>query len=209
MKKITSILLIISSLFTLSSLSFSYCGAEEVTKAAKVESITLNVENIKKEDQEKRNEKIKKFLAEKGKCFPENKLMKINSLLHSLKEDELEIVLNVDFKKPGYVTLAAIFGGLGGLDNFALRGHFKGLMNFMFNCLATFSALCQYKGYLNISKDWSNMDDIVEIFYTLFARIGLVTVPTAILNWVSKMSDAGARTRNFNYQLLLNTIGVK
>ena len=146
MKKITSILLIISSLFTLSSLSFSYCGAEEVTKAAEVESITSNVNEITKEDQEIRNEKIKKFLDEKGKYFPECTLMEINSILHSLTDAELEIALNLDFKKPLYITLATILGGFVGLDSFILgdgAGHSRLILG-AFNLLSAWEC----HGYL-------------------------------------------------------------
>ena len=184
MKKITSILLIISSLFTLSSLSFSYCGAEKVTKESEVKSITTNEKNITKEDQEKRNEKIKHFLAEKGKCFPENKLMEINSLLHSLKDDELEIVLNVDFKKPGCVTLASIFLGSVGFDRFMIDDIDEGINNISRTGLI-----------------------ILSLYKPIFGmNMAPFLIPVCILKLTKNIATSAKRTKEYNYQLLLKTM---
>ena len=100
------------------------------------------------------------------------------------------------------MTLAAIFGGLGGWDNFTSRDHFKGLMNLAFNSAVAISTLflCSEGG--NFNKDFSQMSDS-ECTLTVFTRSAFVTLPVAILNWVSKMSDAGARTRNFNFNFYL------
>lgn len=181
MKKFISLFLVITSLFTLSS-SISCCAVEENPKTAEVEA-TIDVNTTNEKEDKIKKLKINKFLAENRKWFPENKIDIIKERLNELGDDDLEIVLKLDFKNPKYVTLSAFFG----LDELILNNIFK----FFPKAALSFFASCGL--FKLFKKDHSTID--WSGFYLLIIWNALC------------MLNAPWATQDYNYNLLCRTLG--
>lgn len=214
MKKIISILLVIASLFTLNS-NFLCCGSPIVSEPTSSESLNDNNSISFKE------KKIKKFFSEKGNYFPTDKLMEINSLLHTLRDDELELVLSVNFKNPSYITLAAVLGGAYGIDDLVIHSKIKGSLRLILGVYtSSMIALCEKLKNLskymiindkeidkNVKKELEESFIIVDKYDKQAFKSLLVLVPATIVSWIINIFTASDRAKEYNYQLLLKTLG--
>lgn len=194
MKKFTALLLVVVSLFTLSSSLLCY-GAPIGTEPTALESLNDNNAISFKE------KKIKKFFSEKGQYFPTDKLLEINSLLHTLKNDELELVLIVNFKNPRYVNLIASIGGAFGADDRELGSNFTGLLRLLLGYITG----CSVVALKSFSDPNHGRKYEKATQYTSFGLC--VLVPTTIVSWIINISTASDRAKEYNYQLLLKTLG--
>ena len=182
-KKFISILLVIASLFTLSS-SMLCCRAEENSTQT-----TIDIKTTEKK--ESKDENIKKFLDEKRNYFPENKLLEICRFLSNLSDTELEIALSLNFKNPKLLTLTAILGGAFGVDRFALGSPIRGVSKL---ALTTVTRL--------FSTAALNASDFYDRKF--FELCMSVTLPTAIMSWVTSITTASERAKEYNYQLFIS-----
>lgn len=182
MKKIIALLLVITSLFALSSSALCF-GTWESSKTAETEILS----DVKTTEEKKK--KIEEFLNEKRNYFPENKLVEICHFLSKLSDTELEIALSLNFKNPKLLTLTAILGGAIGADRFALGSSIRGVSKLT---LTTVNALVFAEPLSTTSFEGA---------YDFFKCCMFVTLPT-IISWIASIATASRRAREYNYQLL-------
>lgn len=181
MKKFIALILIVTSLFTLSS-SISCCAIQENSKAAEVET-TKDVNTTNGKDEKIKKLKINKFLAEISSLLPPDKLIELENIrdcLNKLTSEELEIVLNLNFKNPAYTTLAAALGGPFYFDRFFERS----LGNKLF-------------------------DVACIVFFTIpgFGFLGSLCGGFLFGEWIGFLISASTVARGYNYKLLCSTLG--
>lgn len=105
MKNIIALLVVVTSLFVLSSNLFCYADSN-------------NSESIEDTKKIQKEIKINSFIASNRNYFPKNKLIAIKSILNNLNDYELELALDMDFTHPAVMILVSFFLGELGIDRF-------------------------------------------------------------------------------------------
>lgn len=199
MKKIVAMVLVIASLFTLSS-SVLCCGAEENSKAPEIESTSDLITTVDKEIT--KEEKVEKFLSEKKNYFPKDKISEIKSILENVSDNELNIVLSLKFDNPSSMEFISLSAGGLGLDRFKFGDTGMGVLKIILSVLSLGSLGVLY-----------TCDNVTATFSTLTKRLTcMAALITNFANLSVALYDAftvPCRVRQTNYEYLLKIIGQK
>ena len=154
------------------------------------------------------NDKLDMWFMQNGKHFPQDSIFNLQEKLAKLPESSIRLLFGLDLKNPVVMLLFCIFLNFFAIDRFML-GHI-GMGIFRIGIWLVWIILfAAYIVNVNIAATASGRvaRDAAQTAEGLAIAIGVLAIPLliyAIIEMVSCMK----RTREYNLQLVMKTLGV-
>ena len=154
------------------------------------------------------NDKLDIWFIQNGKYFPQDSIFNLQDKLSKLPESSIRLLFGLDLKNPTVMLLLCMFLGFFSIDRFMIGHIGMGILR-MGIWLVWFILLVAHSINVNIAATASGWvaRDAAETAHYLGIAIGILAIPILIYA-ITEMVFCMKRTREYNLQLVMKTIGV-